>query len=291
MVATKKCIACGEEKLLTDEFFTYRSDTKKYKNTCRVCVRKQNAARDEKLKLENPELYNAKKTKIRNTQNRWRQNQPKKPITKYFIYVIQNKINNKIYVGYTYNVSVRWRNHKSDAKKGSGYPIHRAIRKYGWENFHKMIIEEWASLQDTLDAEMFWIAFFRTNINKYGKEYGYNLNDGGSNSSGMLVNKASEETKLKMSKAQSGRKLTEEIKLKISMAKKGKPSPLKGKPITEEHKQNLRKPKTNKPKLRHNLSDDTIKEICNSKLSVRKLAKLHNVGRSTIKNIIKRNNK
>jgi len=288
MEATRKCEKCGEDKPLTNEFFAYRSDTEKYRSTCRICVIKRNVENNQSLKLSNPELYEERRKKSRITQREWRRNRPKKPITKYYIYIFQNKINLKIYVGYTYNTQTRWTNHKSNANQGYEFPIYYAIRKYGWENFDKQVIEEWDTKEEAWDAEMFWIAFFRTNINRYGTEYGYNLNDGGKGSNALLGKKASKKTKLKMSKSHKGRKHTDEAKLKISVANTGRPSHRKGKILTEEHKQNLRKPNVNKRKLNHNLSEQDINDILVSKISKRKLAKLYNISRSTLKTLLKR---
>lgn len=285
MEHTRKCEKCGEEKPLTNEFFAYRPDTEKYRNACRICIMKRNRENNEKLKLSNPELYEDRKKKSKITQKEWRKNRPKKPINKYYIYILQNKINLKIYVGYSYNVSARWRNHKSNANQGYEFPIHYAIRKYGWENFDKQVIEEWDTKEEAWDAEMFWIAFFRTNINRYGKEYGYNLNDGGACSSGMLGKKASEETKLKMSKSLKGRKHTDEAILKMSASKQGKPSWRKGKPLTEEHKQNLRKPHKNRKIPIYDLSPEWIDYIKNSKLATSTLSKKHGIRETVIEYI------
>ena len=60
---------------------------------------------------------------------------------------------------------------------------------------------------------------YKTNIRKYG----YNIEKGGH------INKVSEETKIKISIANSGRKHTEEEKQKMSLAHKGVP-------LSKEHK-------------------------------------------------------
>ena len=51
------------------------------------------------------------------------------------IYKITNKINGKVYIGQTIQcLKKRWSQHKSDSKK-SNMTIHKAMRKYGIENF------------------------------------------------------------------------------------------------------------------------------------------------------------
>lgn len=56
------------------------------------------------------------------------------------IYCYTNKINNKKYVGQTNNPERRQREHKSNAfnEKSVNYGsvFHKALRKYGWENFN-----------------------------------------------------------------------------------------------------------------------------------------------------------
>lgn len=120
----------------------------------------------------------------------------------FFIYIIQNKINNKIYIGKSNDTKVRWRYHKKVANGGrEKYPndffaIHGSLIKYGFDKFLWDTIEEFDNEQDCLEAETFWIQYFRS----WDRNYGYNLNMGGGNSL------PSSETKLKMSLAQTGSK-------------------------------------------------------------------------------------
>ena len=58
----------------------------------------------------------------------------------FYCYKVTNQINGKAYIGFATNPDVRWRNHKSDAKKGRGYLLHRAMRKHGIENFQMEIL-------------------------------------------------------------------------------------------------------------------------------------------------------
>lgn len=92
------------------------------------------------------------------------------------IYKIQNKINNKIYIGQSVDISRRDREHKNKSfdKNSSDYnsAIGRAIRKYGYENFSFETIEE-CSIEELNDKERYWISYY----NSY--ENGYNLTLGG----------------------------------------------------------------------------------------------------------------
>lgn len=97
----------------------------------------------------------------------------------YCIYKITNKINNKIYIGITTKEIDRWKKHLNVAKspgtnKSSYSYIHKAINKYGEENFTFEIFDYFESKEDMIAAEIYWIS-------KY-KEAGvkvYNLTNGG----------------------------------------------------------------------------------------------------------------
>jgi group I intron endonuclease len=58
------------------------------------------------------------------------------------IYIIKNKINNKVYIGQAIDSHKRFISHCSRAKRNiDNSPIHDAINKYGKENFYYEIIE------------------------------------------------------------------------------------------------------------------------------------------------------
>ncbi|PCI45875.1 MAG: hypothetical protein COB41_00355 [Proteobacteria bacterium] len=61
---------------------------------------------------------------------------------KAFIYKITNLKNNKSYIGSTVKTKVeyRWNQHKSDAKKGKGFRLHKSMRKYGLDSFKFEVI-------------------------------------------------------------------------------------------------------------------------------------------------------
>ncbi len=122
----------------------------------------------------------------------------------YYIYLIQNLINLKIYIGFSKNPKFRWTQHISIAKrKTNKYPLYNAIRKYGKKHFVMQTIESFNNIEEALEAEKFWIEYFKTNITKYGSEYGYNLTEGGEGTSGRTH---SQKTKNKISKSLIGNK-------------------------------------------------------------------------------------
>ena len=135
----------------------------------------------------------------------------------FYIYVIQNKITNKIYVGKAANPEDRWSKHRIYAKGGKDkYPdhfqyLHASIAKHGADQFTFQVIEEFDDETDCFEAEKFWIQFFRS----WDKGYGYNLTAGGEGAAGRIL---SDETKNKIRIKAIGRLHTEETKNKISEA-------------------------------------------------------------------------
>lgn len=58
------------------------------------------------------------------------------------IYIIKNKINNKVYIGQAIDTKKRFLSHLSRSKNNTdNSPIHDAINKYGRENFYYEILE------------------------------------------------------------------------------------------------------------------------------------------------------
>ena len=60
-------------------------------------------------------------------------------IKKYEIYKITNKVNNKMYIGYTNNgVENRLHKHYTNSTCGIDTYFYKAIRKYGTTKYHRM---------------------------------------------------------------------------------------------------------------------------------------------------------
>lgn len=97
----------------------------------------------------------------------------------FYIYVYTNKINGHQYVGQTNNIRLRKNGHKSDSYNKNShsydYPLHRAIRKYGLDNFNFEIIEEVETQEEANEKEIFWIKEKQCHISKGG----YNILFGG----------------------------------------------------------------------------------------------------------------
>ena len=98
------------------------------------------------------------------------------------IYRFTNQINNKQYIGQSINSkNERYNSHKSSYKNknSSEYnsPLHRAFRKYGFENFTYEILAKDISDIDTLNQlEIYYINQYNTLIPN-----GYNVEVGGKN--------------------------------------------------------------------------------------------------------------
>lgn len=96
------------------------------------------------------------------------------------IYIYTNLTNNKSYIGQTVNPELRQIAHKSNAfnENNSEYDslFHRAIRKYGWDNFKYSIL---ATTEDRDALNLLEVYF----IEKYNSQTpnGYNVTPGGLN--------------------------------------------------------------------------------------------------------------
>lgn len=97
------------------------------------------------------------------------------------IYKYTNLINGKCYIGQSIHLSIRHNQHKNrfNDKNDSGYncSFHRALRKYGWENFKYEILvnDDTLTEEDLNNLEMYYIDYF----NSYYE--GYNEDKGGNN--------------------------------------------------------------------------------------------------------------
>jgi group I intron endonuclease len=191
----------------------------------------------------------------------------------FYVYKITCLPNGKVYIGQTSrSIQRRFSEHYS-SKNGS--LIHKALRKYGKDNF---VLEELAmcfSEEEVNKTEALAIKMFNSL-----HPNGYNLDRGGfqnritdetkrklsksakkrfaiKENNPMYGRKHSEETKLKLSKIHTGRKHTKETLQKLSKLNSGKnnarygmtgskspmygkPAPNRGIPMTEEAKNNRR---------------------------------------------------
>ena len=187
-----------------------------------------------------------------------------------YIYVIENNINHKKYVGQTINPTHRWKTHKNDDVKNNNCILGHAFNKYGIDNFSFNIIEECEN-EKMSEREIYWIKKLNTCV-KDENSWGYNITHGGESLYGKenpfygkhhseeTKSKLSEirkmfysnpesnpfygkhhskETKEKISKANSGNKWTEEMKKRCSENRIGENNNFYGKHHSEETKKKL----------------------------------------------------
>lgn len=125
------------------------------------------------------------------------------------IYVIENTINGKKYVGQSISLERRIRENHDEC-----LALYGAICKYGIENFQINIIEECHELELN-EREIYYIELLESHVTKNG----YNITFGGS---GVMRNRNhSQETKEKLSKKLSGRTLSKEHVHNASMGAQG----------------------------------------------------------------------
>ena len=111
----------------------------------------------------------------------------------YYIYCIENKINSKTYIGQ--RLCPKNKSPEEDDYMGSGELIKKAIKKYGLENFSKLILESGIETKKEVDKrEIYFIAEYK----KIGKAE-YNISMGGTGGNlGEEVVKKSNESKRKI---------------------------------------------------------------------------------------------
>lgn len=146
------------------------------------------------------------------------------------IYKVENLINGKIYIGLTIRtLEARKSQHIRDALNNKDKNVfHRALRKYGEENFKWEVIDNAETEEELKEKEIYYISFYNSYIHAENSN-GYNLTYGGEGTSGY---KLSNESKRKIGDKSKGRIFNEETKKKMSNARKGKT-------FTDEHKQKI----------------------------------------------------
>ena len=155
------------------------------------------------------------------------------------IYKLTNTINGKIYVGQTWQYSIKKRGGPNGNAYRSCKKLHNAIRKYGWINFQYelLVICHQQNMADYY--EDYFIIQYKSNQRKHG----YNIRNGGSRG------KLTQSTKNKIAKKAMGRtapnkgkpgkKPSDETRRKMSIARTGTNNPMYGKHHTDKTKQTI----------------------------------------------------
>ena len=128
------------------------------------------------------------------------------------IYMIQNNIDGKMYVGQAEDIGLRWSSHLSLLQSGkhpSKY-LQQAVNKYGIENFSFTVLCE-CEKEKLNELEQYYIYCLETTDQRVG----YNRQYGGTS------NRPCKATRELMSKAHRGKKHSEETKRKIGESHRG----------------------------------------------------------------------
>lgn len=149
----------------------------------------------------------------------------------YLVYVIRNVMNGKVYVGSTVNMSKRKARHLNDLNKNSHANKHlqKAWNKYGEENFIHEIIEVCANEEVLRKKELEHIA----RLNALNHNLGYNISESTTNFSASGVNHPHFGKCFKTL---------------------GYKNHWKGKRLPESTKEKLRRPRSEKSKIRMSLN-------------------------------------
>ena len=161
------------------------------------------------------------------------------------IYMYVNKVNGRRYVGQAKDFNKRHKQHiyssNNENDKGYNYTIHKAIRKYGIENFDIIILKENLKTDCLL---RFYEQYYADKYDTYANiGWGYNVAKCGGGGNMLLgkTEKEMDEWKRKKSESLKGKLKSEEHKQKISEA-------LKGNQLSEETKRKMSKSWKGKPK-------------------------------------------
>ena len=126
----------------------------------------------------------------------------------YIVYKHQSRVTGKVYIGITcQNPIKRW-------GAGNNYRgclhLHAAILKYGWDSFDHIILYDSLSKDEAITIEKTLIVHYKS------LGISYNITEGGE---GVIKDcGVSEETRIKMSEAQKGRKHSEDYKKNVFLS-------------------------------------------------------------------------
>lgn len=133
------------------------------------------------------------------------------------IYKTTNNITGKIYIG---------KDKKNNPKYlGSGLILRQAIKKYGKENFTKVVLEHCSDEQELDIREKFWIKHYQST----DRGVGYNLTEGGTGGDTFSKNPNKEIIRSKMGQQFKGKTHSQETKEYLSEIRKGSGNGMYGK--------------------------------------------------------------
>lgn len=158
------------------------------------------------------------------------------------VYCFHCIFSGKKYIGKSTNIKQRLSRHRRNVKNNVLSKFYTAVKKYGWDGFVFGIVEE-CDVNILDEREIFYIEKYKTLTE------GYNMTSGGDGGVTWIPDeetrekyrkrmkdfKHTDESKKKISEANSGRKWSEESRKNLSEKLKGKKGPI----ISEEAKKKL----------------------------------------------------
>jgi group I intron endonuclease len=144
------------------------------------------------------------------------------------IYIIQNNINNHIYIGSSINVKKRFNSHRNllNTNKHPNSHLQAAWNKYGRENFTLLHVERISTPETRLIRENKWIKIHKPEYNNIlvnnNNYFFHSAETKEKIRQKALGREVSDETKAKIKETSKGRVLSEKTKQKISESNKGK---------------------------------------------------------------------
>jgi group I intron endonuclease len=189
------------------------------------------------------------------------------------IYGLQNKqCPEKWYIGQSIDIYTRWERDYKRMKCTAQPKLYNALKKYGYDGFNKVLLEQCPSEKKVLDdRELYWMNYYNSTKN------GYNLRGGGkghgwhSDETKQKIKFArakqkigkghvSEEAKKKMSEERTGKKLSNEHRIKLSISHmRNKQTEESKKKISDTMKGRIGRKWTDEQKLKKSLSMIGIK--------------------------------
>lgn len=193
------------------------------------------------------------------------------------IYGIENRIENKWYVGQSINLYKRLGGHIDRLRRGD-HPLLQLQADYdrlGRDSFEVHVLE-FCDLDNLNERECFWIK------EKDAVKNGYCTSTGGYGGSGV---KWSEEAKCRLSERRQGHTVSQEARDKISQTNKGRKPGFGGRCHTDEVKEKIAQSKRGVPRPQHVI--DTIRRANMGKIPINAM-KIINVETGEIFSSIKK---
>lgn len=169
------------------------------------------------------------------------------------VYKIVSRKDGRVYIGSSQNIEYRWHRHKRALRADihENIFLQRLWNRYGESEFDFVVIQECAA-DERLQLEQHYLDVTDSKINILSKS-----RIGGNR----LGISHTEETRAKLSRALTGRKLAPEVVEGMRVRLAGKPTPMegwnRGKSLTEEHRQRIgmaNKGKVRSPEVRARIS-------------------------------------